>query len=94
MGHNYCRGCGYNCGSPGSGTIRDPAAPWWKFWRRAECPSCGGDGYAKPPGWLDENEIRRLRPEPPPPSPPRHFTRVKIDAKKLEAKGVIPDELS
>lgn len=27
-----------------------------------DCKACGGDGYAKPPGWPDEKEMKRLRP--------------------------------
>lgn len=77
MGYNYCRGCGNNCASPGSGQIHDPAAPWWMVWRTIPCPKCGGDGYAKPPGWPDEAMMRKLRPRlpPPPPPPPKRYAR-------------------
>ena len=64
MGVNYCRMCGVNYLSPGCGIIKDPEAPWWKFWKTITCPACGGDGYSKPPGWPDEAEIQRLRPRP------------------------------
>lgn len=77
MGHNYCRTCGNNSGSPGSGTVPDPSRKWWQFWKRIPCASCGGDGYAKPPGWPDRNEMTRMRPAPPPPPcPPRREPTV------------------
>ncbi len=31
------------------------------------CKACGGDGYAKPPGWPDREAMNRLRPWPLPP---------------------------
>lgn len=65
MGVNGCRTCGPGSPYRGLGTVHDPAAPRWKFWKVVDCPDCGGDGYAKPPGWPDEAEIRRLRPRPP-----------------------------
>lgn len=71
MGYNYCRACGIDCSSPGTGYVNDPAAPWWAFWRRIPCSRCGGDGYAKPPGWPDPGLMRELRPSPPPPPPPK-----------------------
>ena len=42
----------------------------WLFQSVVLCDACGGDGYAKPPGWPDPEEIERLKPKlPPPPSP-------------------------
>ena len=63
---NYCRKCG------GYGQINNPDMSWWKLWDRIECLSCGGDGFAKPPGWPDREEMKRLRPPVPPPPPPRY----------------------
>ena len=63
-----CLNCGGDDGY-GSGRVMDPQRRWWQFWKTIPCPACGGDGLSKPPGWPDEAEIARLRPEPPPPPP-------------------------
>jgi hypothetical protein len=65
MGCNYCRKCGFNSRRPGFGVIPDPNRKWWQFWKNIPCPDCGGDGFAKPPGWPDKAEMDRLRPAPP-----------------------------
>lgn len=49
----------------GWGTIRKKN----KWFKRKTCPKCLGDGEAHCPGWPDEAEIRRLRPDPPLPPP-------------------------
>lgn len=65
-----------NCGGYGRGTVQDPLVPWWKFWRRIDCPACGGDGHAKPPGWPDREKMAELRPKPQAqPSMPSHPLR-------------------
>lgn len=65
MGVNFCPTCGSSTRCTGSGHIKDPGAPWWAFWRTIVCPDCGGDGYAKPPGWPDPIKMKQLRPKPP-----------------------------
>lgn len=60
--YNYCRKCGFGPDSAGFGTTPDPDRKWWQFWKVVTCDTCGGDGYAKPPGWPDRLEIDRLRP--------------------------------
>lgn len=35
---------------------------WFEQFIAHDCEACGGDGYAKPPGWPDENEMQRLTP--------------------------------
>lgn len=70
MGINGCRNCGPGAPIRGLGEVPDPGRKWWEFWKTIPCASCGGDGYAKPPGWPDEKEINRLRPKPSP-APPR-----------------------
>ncbi|KKL82273.1 hypothetical protein LCGC14_1986440 [marine sediment metagenome] len=70
MGYNSCRKCGFGSRSPGTGRMPDPQRKWWQLWKTVPCDACGGDGFAKPPGWPDRAEIDRLRPDPPPPPPP------------------------
>lgn len=72
MGVNYCRVCGSSPRRPGRGWLHDPMYHWLKFWKIIICPNCGGDGYAKPPGWPDEQAMRALRPTPPPPPPAKY----------------------
>lgn len=64
---NCCPKCG------GLGLMNRPDAKWWHFfywrWCKTTCDLCGGDGYAKPPGWPDQEEMRRRRPKPPGPPP-------------------------
>lgn len=57
MAHNFCRRCGSHAGSSGSGRIADPNRCWWQFWKVILCPDCGGDGYAKPPGYPDRDAM-------------------------------------
>ena len=57
---NWCNKCN------GFGHVR--IGRWWKFSREL-CDACGGDGFAKPPGWPDRKEMARLRPSPPGPPP-------------------------
>lgn len=54
---------------PGCGALPDPQRKWWQFWKTVPCDACGGDGFAKPPGWPDLIKINRLRPDPPPKKP-------------------------
>lgn len=67
--YNFCRRCGHDCYSTGSGKIADPTRKWWQFWKTITCPECGGDGYAKPPGWPDKAKMARFKPISPPPPP-------------------------
>ncbi len=67
MGYNFCQKCGFDAQSPGTGRMPDPQCKWLQFWKTVPCDACGGDGFAKPPGWPDCAEINRLRPTPPPP---------------------------
>lgn len=64
MIRNYCSTC------RGGGIVANTSRKWWQFWKSVLCVKCGGDGYAKPPGWPDEAEMARWRP-PAPPAPPR-----------------------
>lgn len=67
MGVNWCEKCFGKSLEPGR--IPDPDRRWWQFWKTVPCNACGGDGYAKPPGWPDRDEMERLRPSLPPPPP-------------------------
>lgn len=39
--YNFCRRCGHDCYSTGSGKIADPTRKWWQFWKTITCPECG-----------------------------------------------------
>jgi hypothetical protein len=43
------------------GTVRDPAAPWWRVWQRVRCPVCKGSKRLPFTGKMPT----------PPPAPPR-----------------------
>ncbi len=70
----YCSGRGFNGFIPRWGWLIEEIAwslfPWILNHVVADCAVCGGDGYAKPPGWPDREEMERLRPVSPPPPPP------------------------
>lgn len=63
---NECTACA------GHGSIYLGGILWWAKWRK--CTECGGDGYAKPPGWPSVQKIRDMTPAPSPPPPMPHET--------------------
>jgi hypothetical protein len=68
----------------------EPGMKWWQLWKLyrpfVECDACGGDGYAKPPGWPDEKEMAKPPKSPPAPPPPRRggdFKEVRQEIEQL-----------
>lgn len=87
MAVNGCCTCSSLAGSIGSGVIPDPSKKWWQFGKTIICPDCGGDGYEKPTGWPDREEMKANRPSPPT-IPPRakEFTLKDLNELFLEVE--------
>lgn len=77
---NFCRSCdgrGIHGILPRWDWILDGAeGSWLERFVVSDCEACGGDGFAKPPGWPNRDEIERLRPRVsyPPPKPKKPET--------------------